>query len=293
MAHVAIVGPGAIGCVLAAWLAESGRHRVTLCARTPVEGELHVETPERTLVSRPRVITDRAHAAPADWILVATKTYDSAAAAEWFAPLGGAAPIAIVQNGVEHVARFLPFATRERLVPVMVHVPAERDAPNRVRQRGPALLVGTEDEHGRALAALFAGTEVKVELTRDLTTVLWRKLCINVVGALPALVLEPAGVLHDEALGETARALVRECIAVGRAEGAVLAGELAESVLAEYRAGPRDLVNSLHADRLAGRPMEIDARNGAVVRLGQKHGIATPANQMAVALLARLGHSRR
>ncbi|MBI5363603.1 MAG: 2-dehydropantoate 2-reductase [Planctomycetes bacterium] len=293
MAHVAIVGPGAIGCVLAAWLAETGRHRVKLCARTPFEGELRVETPARMLVSSPRVITERAHAERADWILVATKASDSAAAAEWFAPLGAAAPIAIVQNGVEHVERFLPFAPRERLVPVMVHVPAERVAPNRVRQRGPARLVAAENDDGRAFAALFAGTEVRVELTRDLTTVLWRKLCLNVAGALPALVLEPAGVLRDEALGEAARALVRECIAVGRAEGAVLDDEFAESVLAELRALPTDNVNSLHADRLAGRPMELDARNGAVVRLGRKHGLATPCNQMVVALLERLGRQRR
>jgi len=100
-------------------------------------------------------------------------------------------------------------------------------------------------------------------------------------------VLEPAGVLHDEELGDVARALVRECVAVARAEGAVLDDALAEDVLAEYRAGPRDAVNSLHADRLAGRRMEVDARNGAVVRLGRKHGIATPANQLVALLLER------
>jgi 2-dehydropantoate 2-reductase len=44
-------------------------------------------------------------------------------------------------------------------------------------------------------------------------------------------------------------------------------------------------VNSLLADRLAGRPLEIDARNGVIVRLGQQHGIATPLNGMAVAIL--------
>jgi 2-dehydropantoate 2-reductase len=46
-----------------------------------------------------------------------------------------------------------------------------------------------------------------------------------------------------------------------------------------------DSINSLHADRLAGRSMEIDARNGVIVRLGRRHGIATPVNEMIVALL--------
>ena len=86
-------------------------------------------------------------------------------------------------------------------------------------------------------------------------------------------------------MGEVALQLLRECVAVGRAEGAKLEDDLAESVLQKCRSMPVDAVNSMHADRMAGRPMEIDARNGAIVRLGRKHGIATPCNGMAVALL--------
>jgi len=92
--------------------------------------------------------------------------------------------------------------------------------------------------------------------------------------------------MRDDGVGETSRSLVRECLTVARAEGAVLEEELVESILQTYRNAPPDAVNSLHADRIAGRPMEIDARNGVIVRLGRKHGIPTPRNQMAVALLS-------
>jgi 2-dehydropantoate 2-reductase len=60
---------------------------------------------------------------------------------------------------------------------------------------------------------------------------------------------------------------------------------LIESVIDLFRKGPADAINSMHADRLAGRPMEIDARNGVIVRLGSKHGIPTPVSQIIVALL--------
>jgi len=69
-------------------------------------------------------------------------------------------------------------------------------------------------------------------------------------------------------------------------EDALLAG-----VVQAYRAAPPDSVNSMQADRQAGRPMEIDARNGVIVRLGRKHGIATPCNQMAVALLEAMSRT--
>jgi 2-dehydropantoate 2-reductase len=97
--------------------------------------------------------------------------------------------------------------------------------------------------------------------------------------------LKPAGLLRDEAMGRIAMEMVTECVAVGRAEGAQLDDDLPEQVIKMYRAQPEDSVNSLLADRLAGRPMETDARNGAIVRKGEKHGIATPLNRMAVALL--------
>jgi len=91
--------------------------------------------------------------------------------------------------------------------------------------------------------------------------------------------------MRGEAVGDVARQIVRECIAVGRAEGARLEDSLADTVVQRYRASPPDSLNSIHADRLAGRPMELDARNGVIVRLGKKHGIPTPANAMAAALL--------
>ena len=122
-------------------------------------------------------------------------------------------------------------------------------------------------------------------LVDDFTKAAWWKLCINSVGALNAIALKPAGVLREEALGRIAMELVAECVAVGRAEGAHLDDNLPEQVINMYRAQPADSVNSLLADRMAGRQMEIDARNGAIVRKGEKHGIATPLNRMAVALL--------
>lgn len=288
MSRIAIIGPGAVGATLAAWLGRAGQHEVFLCSRRPLSG-LTVETTAGLITARPTLLTDPATAPAVDWVFVTTKAYDAAGAATWFPRLGATgAPVAILQNGVEHRERFAAFLPAGRIMPVVVDVPAERTGQNQVRQRGPGLLTVTDDPRGRAFAALFAGTDLAVTLTPDFTTAMWRKLCLNAAGAVSALVLQPAGCLRDEALGEVARDLVREAVAVSRAEGAVLGDELVETVLRSYRTAPSDAINSLHADRLAGRPMEIDARNGAIVRLGRKHGLPTPCNQMAVALLTAL-----
>jgi 2-dehydropantoate 2-reductase len=286
MARIAIVGPGAIGGALAAWLCHTGRHEVTLCARRPLDGALRVETPNGPLTARPRVLTDPSQTTSVDWVFVTTKAYDAAGAATWLPGLGGnQTPVAIIQNGVEHRSRFEPFLSADRIVPVMIDLPAERVTPTHIRQRGAGKMVVTDDAHGRAFAELFTGTPLNVSLTSDLKSAVWRKLCINAAGVISGLTMQPAGVMRDEKIGELARMIVREVIAVGRAEGAVLDDSLADSVLQGYRNNPVDSVNSLHGDRIAGRVTEIDARNGVVVRLGRKHGIATPCNQMAVALI--------
>ena len=71
-------------------------------------------------------------------------------------------------------------------------------------------------------------------------------------------------------------------------EGATLDDDFPERLIEGMRRGSPDGVNSLLADRLAGRPMEADARNGAVVRAGLRHGVPTPLNAMALALLNAL-----
>jgi 2-dehydropantoate 2-reductase len=301
MARVAVVGVGAIGGVVASLLQSAGRHELVLCVRRPLKG-LVVETPAIGLRSdmqeiRPEmrieatILTQPEEAQPVDWIVVATKAYDAEAAARWFEWLGAkGAPVAVLQNGVEHRERFAPYVDEDRIVPVIVDCPAERrptddNGMDRIAQRGPMSLKVPEGTKGAAFVQLFAETAADAATVPDWTTIAWRKLCHNAAGVLPALLLQPAGVLRGDAIGDVALDLVRECVAVGRAEGATLSDSVPEEVLAAYRRSAPDAMNSLHADRLAGRPMEIDARNGVIVRMGKKHRIPTPANSMAVALL--------
>ena len=286
MATIAIIGPGAVGGVVAGWLTQRGGHDLTLCARRAL-GEQTVELSSGPVKLAPTVLTDPAAAGPVDWVFVTTKAYDAAGAAAWFPSLvGPATRVAILQNGIEHRERFAPWLAGGQILPVMVDLPAERPAPGRIVQRGAGKMAVPAGDAGARFADLFSGTALAVTPTADFKSAVWRKLCFNSAGAINALLLQPAGVFREVAVGRLAVALVRECLAVGRAEGAVLEDGLPETVLEACRLAPPDSVNSLHADRAAGRPMEIDARNGAIVRFGRKHGIPTPCNEMAAILLA-------
>ena len=285
MAQVAVVGVGAIGGVLAALLETTGLHEITLCTRRPMAA-LTVRTPDGVVTVKARNPTDPKQPETVDWVLVATKTYDAAGAGEWLRGLASSgATVAVVQNGVEHRERLAPYVEAERIVPVVIDCPVQRQPDGTVVQRGKVTMKVEEGPLGAEFKELFRGSNVEIELVPDFKTAAWRKLCTNAAGAINALTMKPAGVFHEEAVAQLALGMVAEVVAVGRAEGARLDGSVCQQVVNMYRAQPKDSVNSLLADRIAGRRMETDARNGVIVRLGEKHGIATPLNRMAVAVL--------
>ena len=295
MARVAVVGVGAIGGALAGMLETAGGHRMSLCTRRPMP-ELTVQMAEETPRNKTQQIkmqkikaqnwTAPSQAQPVDWVLVATKAYDAEATAQWLPRLcAEGAPVAVIQNGVEHRQRFAPYLGPERLLPVVIDCPVERTPDGVVLVRGPALMKVEDSSLGSGFAALFKGSNVAIELVDDFTTAVWWKLCVNSVGALSALALRPSGILRGQAMSQLALEMVAETVAVARAEGAHLNDSLCQEVLALYRKHPPDSVNSLLADRLTGRRTEWDARNAAIVRYGEKHRIPTPLNRMAATLL--------
>lgn len=284
MDRIAIVGAGAVGGTIGAWLLTGEGADVTFCVRTPFD-RLRVETPVGPIDQVPRQMTDISPATPVDWIIVATKSYDAPGTWRWIEALRSeSSRVAILQNGVEHLARF-PDLDRDSIVPAIVDIPAERTAPGRIVQRRTGSMIVPSGASGKAFAALFAHTPIDVQLTDDWLSAAWRKLAINCAGAVNALTLKPAGIAAEPDIAELMRGLVRECVAVGRAEGAVLADTLPGEVVDGYRASPPDSINSIHADRIAGRPTEADARNGVIARLAARHGLDAPLNRMADVLL--------
>ncbi len=290
MIHLAIVGPGAIGGTLAAWLGQDPEIDVSVCARTPFE-DLVVETPHGMLKTRPKVLVDADQADPVDWVLIATKTYSAETTRPWLERLcGPQTRVAIVQNGVEHVRLFEHLVPRDRLVPVMINLPASRTAPGRIVQSRDGIIAVPSGRNGEDFVRLFAKTGIEAKAHDDFVSQLWIKLCGNCVAIVPALTLRATGPVWNADMEAIVRGLAEECAAVGRAEGADIPASVVENAIANMRNMAEGAISgSIHADRLAGSPMEVDTRNGVIVRLGEKHGIATPMNRMLVTLLNAAG----
>jgi 2-dehydropantoate 2-reductase len=285
---VAVIGLGSIGGAAAGCLAAAGRHEIIACNRKPIE-HLTLDGPNGTAELPLRSLTDPAEAKPTDWVLLCTKTHQTAATAPWLKTLcAPSTRVAVLQNGIDHVARVAPLAGGATVLPVIVYYNGERLAADRVRLRQGANtdFVVPNDAAGRAFAALFEGTPLRVDCGDDFVTLAWRKLLLNAVASpATALTLQRQAVLRRPDIKELCVAVLNEAIAVGRAEGAKLADDEAERTLATLYTFAGELGTSMYFDRLAGRPLEIEALNGAIVAAGDRHGIATPLNRALLALL--------
>ncbi len=290
MSQILVIGPGAIGCAVGAALIEVG-HDVIFCGRQPFARVCVQKAGEVAKTFPARGITSEKDIAPADWVLLCVKAHQVPSAAAWLrAAIGPQTKLAVLQNGVEHrerVEQFVPEDTA--IVPVVVELPVKRTAPGEVVWHRIALLTVDGDPAGKEFCELFTSSFVMASATDDLVTIAWKKLCLNAPGgAILALTGQPMRVFRNPGIPDVARAILRECVAVGRAEGAKLDDALIDRQMEAFmRQGP-DEGNSMYADRMAGRELEWDARNAVIVRKGAFHGISTPVSAALVPLLAAL-----
>jgi 2-dehydropantoate 2-reductase len=281
--RVGILGPGAVGGALAVRLANSGMLVVCVAPSEAVEAiraeGLRLETPEGTLAARPEA-TDLL-AEPVSLLLVAVKApalVEALERVEVFAVADGVALSLL--NGLEH-----PETIRRRLGPRVAvgsisRLEAYRRSQTQIVQttRSPLVTVAsddvTADELEEAVEPLRrAGVQVAV--AGDERRVLWEKAArLGPLAAVTATTLRTVGELRsDPAWRRTLEAAIEEACAVAAADGVNVTPSVQWAII---DAMPEALTTSTARDVAAGRPSELDAIAGAVVRAGQRLHVATP-----------------
>jgi 2-dehydropantoate 2-reductase len=290
-----VVGPGAIGTLLAARLARAGHELVLLgrpgSPRRPSSGRLEVEGHD-PIVAEIRSVTSAAELGPLDGAVLAVKTFD----------LGGAArvlahrrqlPVLLPQNGwgVEQLAA--PFEPGDRNGPSWVRaissVPSTWLRPGVVRQAGEGMILldgAPPADLGPAVArweALLRSAGLPVRRATPFEREVWRKLLVN--AAINPITadhgIENGRLLADPWRGQ-ALALLHEARAVARVQGFEFTREEAEQELFRVVRATASNRSSMLQDLDRGGATEIEAISGAILRLGSNGGIDLPSTRRAV-----------
>ena len=287
-ARVAVLGPGGIGGLLAALLSRAG-HQVTCIA-----GEETADTLRRGGIRvrsgrfgdfTTAVEADTALREPVDLCLVTVKQTALDAALDRVPPRLLADGLLLpLLNGVEHVDTLRNRYGQGRVVPAVVRVESTRTAPGIIEHGSPFLEIDLALRHEPVvpLAALLTAAGADTRVLPDENAVLWGKLAFLAPFALLTTRYGlPIGAVRSERREELA-ALVEETAAVSRACG----GQSdAARILTRYDAFPAGSKSSMQRDAEAGRPLELDAIGGAVLRAAQRHGIPVPLTTRLVSEL--------
>jgi 2-dehydropantoate 2-reductase len=289
-----VVGAGAIGLTLAAALAKA--HDVLVLTHRAATAELLAR--EGILVAGETEVkhvpvhatTDPGRFADRDAVLVAVKAY---ATAEALAPLRGVLPahalVASVQNGIDNVTLARAALPENRVIAGSTMQGAVALGEGRVRVVSRGLTTFARDDQATPtsfdLAHAFVAAGLAARVADDIDAVLWRKLVVNAaLNPLGALAARTNGaVATDPDLSPLAQILAAEAAGVAAAEGFDV-GNPWETVEAAARASAANR-NSMLQDLDAGRPTEIDAISGGILRRARAHGIAVPLTETVLRLV--------
>lgn len=297
--RVAIAGTGGLGGYYGAMLARAG-HEVACIARG---AHLHAIR-ERGLTLRSEeageftvpvaASDDPREIGPVDLILFGVKSYDTEALAARLPPLMGAETLVLsLQNGVDNEERIARVVGAGVVLGGVVYRTAHVAAPGLIVEGGLSGMLRFGEMAGgvtprvERLLATFHAAGLAAELSDDIRAVLWEKFLSNVAGgSLSGLTRLPYHALSSyPATFALCRGMMEEAVAVARALGVNLPEDAIERQLAVLAQASPSVRSSLSRDLAAGRRIELEAFNGAIIRLGREHGVPTPLNLAIYAAL--------
>ena len=287
------MGAGAVGCYYGAMLARAGME-VTLIGRAQhVEAVrrsgLRLQTSQWDEFIKLESSTEPDAVRGAQLVLFSVKSTDTEAAGEAMKPhLARDAAIVTLQNGVDNAERLAATLGRE-VIPAVVYVAVEMAGPGHVRHHGRGELVIGQSAASEAIVAAFAAAGVAVEISDNVMGALWAKLIVNsAYNALSAITQLPYGRLVQNAgVPEVMRDVVNECLALARASGVTVPGDMHETVRRIAQTMPAQF-SSTAQDLARRKKTEIEHLNGYVVRKGETLGVRTPVNRTLLALVQTL-----
>ncbi|KAF4409675.1 MULTISPECIES: ketopantoate reductase family protein [Streptomyces] len=288
---VAVLGPGGVGGLTAALLARAG-HRV-LCLAGPGTAEalrtdgIRVRS-ERFGDFRAEVDAAGELPGPVDLCLVAVKETALGAALDRVpADRLGHGLVVPLLNGLDHLAPLRARYPREQVAAAVIRIESTRVAPGRIEHTSPfagvELAAGAVPrERVERVAALLKDAGLGAAVRDDEAAMLWDKLAfLAPMALLTTRYAAPIGTVRTERRAELT-ALLDEITAVARAEGAAVDPQRVLGFADEAPAGTK---SSMQRDAEAGRPLELDAIGGSVLRAAERHGVPVPAVARIVAEL--------
>lgn len=291
--RIAIFGTGGVGGYFGGRLAQAGEDVIFIARGDHLHAMrrngLRVESIKGNFcVKQVQVTDDPGEVGAVDAILVCVKAWQVADAARaMHSMLGPATYVVPLQNGIEAPDHLAAELGRERVLGGLCGIIAYRAGPGHIQHVGvdPFVSFGELDNYMSERVERLRQTIERCQCTTvtvplDIEAAMWKKfLFITSISGMGAITRVPMGVLRNQP--GTRRLLERameEIHTLARARRVALPNDIITTTMGFIDGLPADATASMQRDIMEGRASELEAQNGAVVRLGGQAGIATPVN---------------
>ncbi len=302
MMRIAVFGSGGVGGYFGGRLALAERD-VTFIAR----GE-HLQVMRTTglkvdsidgnfLIHPAKATAEPREVGPVDLVILGVKAWQVPGAARAMKPMVGPSTTVLpLQNGVDAAAQLVAELSQEPVIAGLCKIVSFVVEPGHNRHAGfePSVMFGELDnrrtDRVKNIHEAFTRAGVKAAIASDIHVALWTKfLFIAAFGGVGALRQTPAGELRGNP--ETRSLLLKameEIYALAHARGIALPEDSVENGIASVDSLPDDGTSSMQRDIAAGKPSELEAQNGAVVRMARESGVNVPTHEFIYGMLAPL-----
>ncbi len=288
--HIVVFGAGGVGGYFGARLAQAGT-KVTFIARgehlkammangliiNSIQGDFTIRSVNAT--------DDIGQVKDVDCILVCVKAWQVPAAAKAIIPLLGPSTMVVpLENGIEAPSQLAEILGREHVLGGVCGIFSHIALPGVIEHSGaePWVSFGELDNHpssrAQELLRIFEHAGVSADIPADINFALWRKfLFVSAFSGIGAVTRVPVGIFRSqEGTRQMLEAALTECSNLAAVEGIHLPPESTAIIMAAIDEYPPDAISSLQRDIQAGRPSELEAQIGNIVRLGRMHNVPTP-----------------
>lgn len=292
--RIAVFGSGSVGGYFGGRLAAAGEEVIFIARGAHLQAiqknGLRVDSLKGDFVVSPAHATgDPQEVGEVEVILVGVKAWQVPEVAQAMHPMiGGSTFVVPLQNGVDAPSQLAKVLGSEHVFGGMCQISAIIGGPGYIRHVGlePYIAFGELDnrhsERANRLCQVFEHCGVKAEVPADIHLAMWNKyLFIAALSAVGAATRAPAGVVRS--LPETRTLLVRlmrEVVAVAQARQISLAEAAIQQRMTFIDGLASGVMTSLQRDLLGGRPSELDAILGSLVRMGKEAGVPTPVSEV-------------
>ncbi|MDD5431502.1 MAG: 2-dehydropantoate 2-reductase [Candidatus Omnitrophica bacterium] len=297
---IVIVGPGAMGCLFAAFLAQKTKEEIWLLDKNKERAQrinqsgVMVEGLSGNWQIKVKATADAKEIGKADLVMICVKSYDTKEAiTEAKTLFTDKTAVVTLQNGIgnlEIIGEVVGDA--DMVIAGTTNLGSTLISEGKVRFAGKGetaigRLDGKTPVEMRLIREIFNKIGFETKISRDIKGLLWSKLIINVgINPLTAVTrLNNGGLMEFEGTRKVLREAVTEAVRIAKRKRIKL---IFDDPLAKVEAvceATAANVSSMLQDVLRKKRTEIDFINGVIVRLGQELGISVPANSMLVDLV--------